>query len=84
MDMLPVALSGAVADIREIRCREIFNYALYDQPQVVREVVGFGSSMDRLHKHHHQLSPCPCSPLPIFLLPQDQTLCLPVLRPLRP
>jgi hypothetical protein len=48
MDMLPVALSGAVADIREIRSREIFNYALYDQPQVVREVIGFGGSMEQL------------------------------------
>lgn len=46
MDMLPVALSGAVSAIREIRMREIFNYALYDQPQVVREVIGFGGSMD--------------------------------------
>lgn len=46
MDMLPVALSGAVSGIREIRTREIFNYALYDQPQVVRDVIGFGGSMD--------------------------------------
>lgn len=45
MDMLPVVLSGAVSDIREIRTREIFNYALYDQPHVVREVIGFGTSM---------------------------------------
>ncbi len=48
MDMLPAVLSGAVAEIREIRAREIFNYALYDQPQVVREVIGFGASMDNL------------------------------------
>lgn len=48
MDALPVMLSGAVADIREIRCREIFNYALYDQPQVVREVIGFGGSLEEL------------------------------------
>ena len=48
MDMLPVVASGASADIREIRAREIFNYALYDQPQVVREVIGFGGSMDEL------------------------------------
>jgi hypothetical protein len=46
MDMLPVVLSGAVSNIREIRTREIFNYALYDQPHVVREVIGFGTSMD--------------------------------------
>lgn len=48
MDMLPLVASGAVAGIREIRTREIFNYALYDQPQVVRELIGFGSSMDEL------------------------------------
>ncbi|MFT5483444.1 MAG: hypothetical protein ACI9GW_002101 [Halieaceae bacterium] len=46
MDMLPIAVSGACADISEIRSREIFNYALYDQPQVVREVIGFGGSME--------------------------------------
>lgn len=46
MDQLPVMLSGAVAGIREIRTREIFNYALYDQPGVVREVIGLGGSMD--------------------------------------
>jgi hypothetical protein len=48
MDMLPVTLSGAVSGIQEIRTREIFNYALYDQPHVVREVIGFGGSMDEL------------------------------------
>lgn len=46
MDYLPVVASAAVSDIREIRTREIFNYALYDQPQVVREVIGFGTSME--------------------------------------
>ena len=46
MDMLPIVLSGAVSGIRQIRAREIFNYALYDQPHVVREVIGFGTSMD--------------------------------------
>lgn len=46
MDWLPVAASGAVSNIREIRTREIFNYALYDQPRVVREVIGFGTSME--------------------------------------
>lgn len=46
MDWLPVVASGAVSNIREIRTREIFNYALYDQPRVVREVIGFGTSME--------------------------------------
>ncbi|MEM1112685.1 MAG: dihydrodipicolinate reductase [Pseudomonadota bacterium] len=48
MDYLPVICSGASAGIEEIRCREIFNYALYDQPQVVREVIGFGGPMSEL------------------------------------
>ncbi len=48
MDILPILLSGVVSDIREIRSREIFNYALYDQPQVVREVIGFGKPMNEL------------------------------------
>ena len=48
MDYLPVICSGASAGISEIRCQEIFNYALYDQPQVVREVIGFGGSMEEL------------------------------------
>lgn len=56
MDMLPIMLSGAVSDIREIRVREIFNYALYDQPQVVREVIGFGGSMDELPMMLHDFA----------------------------
>ncbi len=48
MDILPVFLSGAGANIREIRSREIFNYALYDAPEVVRFACGFGGSMDEL------------------------------------
>jgi hypothetical protein len=46
MDALPVFLAGATTGITEVRTREIFNYALYDQPQVVREVIGFGGSME--------------------------------------
>ncbi len=56
MDMLPAVLSGASADISEIRTREIFNYALYDQPQVVREVIGFGQSMDTLPLMLHDVA----------------------------
>lgn len=56
MDMLPVVASGAVSGIREIRTREIFNYALYDQPQVVREVIGFGGSMDELPMMLHDFA----------------------------
>ncbi|RLQ21202.1 dihydrodipicolinate reductase [Seongchinamella sediminis] len=56
MDRLPVVLSGASADIREIRSREIFNYALYDQPRVVREVIGFGQPMDELPMMLHEVA----------------------------
>ena len=56
MDMLPVTLSGAVAGITEIRTREVFNYALYDQPQVVREVIGFGQPMDELPMMLHDFA----------------------------
>lgn len=46
MDLLPIITSGVCADITEIRARELFNYALYDQPDAVRELCGFGTSMD--------------------------------------
>ena len=48
MDILPILASGVVADIHEIRVQEVFNYALYDQPRVVREVIGFGQGMAQL------------------------------------
>lgn len=56
MDVLPILASGMVSDIREIRCQEIFNYALYDQPDVVRHVIGFGGSMDELPLMLHDFS----------------------------
>jgi 2,4-diaminopentanoate dehydrogenase len=46
LDILPALISGVSAGITEIRVQEVFNYALYDQPDVVREVIGFGGSMD--------------------------------------
>jgi hypothetical protein len=48
LDILPALLSGVGAGITEIRAQELFNYALYDQPDVVREVIGFGGPMDEL------------------------------------
>lgn len=48
MDMLPVVLSGMVAGIREVRCQEVFNYGLYDAPDIVRNVIGFGRPMAEL------------------------------------
>lgn len=48
LDILPALVSGVCAGIEEIRIQELFNYALYDQPDVVRDVIGFGRSMDEL------------------------------------
>ena len=48
MDVLPVFVSGMVSDIEEIRAQEIFNYALYDAPDIVRYVIGFGQPMSEL------------------------------------
>ena len=48
LDLLPLLTSGVVSDISEIRIQEIFNYALYDQPDAVRELIGFGGSMQQL------------------------------------
>jgi hypothetical protein len=48
LDILPALVSGVGAGIEEIRIQELFNYALYDQPAVVREVIGFGRPMDQL------------------------------------
>ncbi|MEM7288203.1 MAG: dihydrodipicolinate reductase [Actinomycetota bacterium] len=45
-DVLPLFLTGVSADITEIRSQEIFNYALYDQPEAVRTLIGFGGPMD--------------------------------------
>jgi hypothetical protein len=39
LDILPALVSGVSAGITEIRVQELFNYALYDQPDVVREVI---------------------------------------------
>jgi len=46
LDILPALVTGVGAGITELRVQELFNYALYDQPDVVREVIGFGKPMD--------------------------------------
>jgi len=48
LDILPGLLSGVGASIDEIRVHELFNYALYDAPDVVRNVIGLGGPMDRV------------------------------------
>lgn len=48
MDVMPLFASGMASGIQQIRCQEIFNYALYDAPDVVRYIIGFGQPMDEL------------------------------------
>ncbi len=47
MDLLPLILSGVAGQIDEIRCQELFNYATYHAPDAVRDLVGFGTPLDR-------------------------------------
>jgi hypothetical protein len=46
VDLLPLVLSGVAGRIDAIRCREIFDYTTYDQPHAVRNLIGFGRSLD--------------------------------------
>lgn len=46
LDILPLLVSGVATSIECVRVQEFFNYAYYDQPEVVRNVIGFGGSMD--------------------------------------
>jgi hypothetical protein len=41
-DALPIMLSSLCERIDSIRAQEIFNYATYDQPETLFEVMGFG------------------------------------------
>jgi 4-hydroxy-tetrahydrodipicolinate reductase len=41
-DALPIILSSLSERIESIRAQEIFNYATYDQPETLFEVMGFG------------------------------------------
>lgn len=56
LDILPALVSGVGAGITEIRTQEIFNYALYDAPDVVRDVIGLGGPMDVVPQMLHEQS----------------------------
>ncbi len=45
-DVLPLLATGLASTIDAIRCREIFDYSTYDQPDAVRFLVGMGQPMD--------------------------------------
>ena len=39
---MPIVLSSLSERVESVRAQEIFNYATYDQPQTLFEVMGFG------------------------------------------
>ena len=44
----PLALTGTCHSIEQVRCMEIVNYATYDSPTVMFDVMGFGKPMDEI------------------------------------
>ncbi|HUY63961.1 MAG TPA: hypothetical protein VMV14_05535 [Acidimicrobiales bacterium] len=47
-DVLPLVLSGISERIDEVRCLEILNYATYDQPMVLFDIMGFGRPVEEV------------------------------------
>ena len=47
-DVLPLALSGICERVDELRCVEVLNYATYDQPMVLFDIMGFGKPIDEV------------------------------------
>ena len=45
-DWLPLVLTSISERIDEVRCLEILNYATYDQPMVLFDIMGFGRTLD--------------------------------------
>jgi hypothetical protein len=45
-DALPLVLSGVSERIDEVRVAEILNYATYNQPMVIFDIMGFGRPLD--------------------------------------
>jgi hypothetical protein len=56
LDILPALVSGVGAGITEIRIQEIFNYALYDAPDIVRNVIGLGGPMNVMPQMLEEMS----------------------------
>ncbi|HZU78817.1 MAG TPA: hypothetical protein VE991_02780, partial [Acidimicrobiales bacterium] len=47
-DALALAVTGISERIEEVRCLEILNYATYDQPMVLFDIMGFGRPLDEV------------------------------------
>ncbi len=45
-DALALVLTGISERIEEVRCMEILNYATYNQPMVIFDIMGFGKPVD--------------------------------------
>ena len=45
-DWLPLVMTSVSERIEEVRCLEILNYATYDQPMVMFDIMGFGRPLD--------------------------------------
>ncbi|HMG41217.1 MAG TPA: hypothetical protein VK611_07790 [Acidimicrobiales bacterium] len=45
-DWLPLTITSISERIGQVRCMEILNYATYDQPMVLFDIMGFGQAMD--------------------------------------
>ncbi len=60
-DALPLVLSGVSEQIDEVRVAEVLNYATYNQPMVLFDIMGFGRPLGRrpddppARRHHHGL-----------------------------
>jgi 4-hydroxy-tetrahydrodipicolinate reductase len=47
-DTLPLVLTGVCERIDEVRCMEVLNYATYNQPMVLFDIMGFAGPIDEL------------------------------------
>ena len=45
-DALPLVLTGVSERIEQVRCSEVLNYATYNQPMVLFDIMGFGRDLD--------------------------------------
>ncbi|MBV9089497.1 MAG: diacylglycerol kinase [Mycobacteriaceae bacterium] len=47
-DLLPLALAGTCQRVEQVRCMEIVDYATYDSPTVMFDIMGFGKPMEEI------------------------------------
>ena len=45
-DLVPVTLLSVMDELERVRIQEIIDYSFYDQPETMKEVLGFGESLD--------------------------------------